>query len=309
MIKMKVGDLVLVPHGSNHTISCAPGIRCVPAAQYLKARASGKPMFQGMDDETLMIGGHFEFPNSTMHPFVKSLPRVIWMDNTNIEVSLWLQQVAGFMNEEVFTGKPGSQVLLGRLAEVLFILIIRSYLQRTNIKSGFLLALKDERISSSLKLMHEAPAKDWTLNQLAKAVGMSRSLYSKDFKKLVGETPLSYLTNWRILRSKELLSGNKTNIIEVASNVGYQSEAAFNRIFKSKVGETPASYRRRVMALQNNPLLSVKSLDPMDEVRKTYQRQNDERAIEVLKKLNLSKDPREEESQVQKKKQDRRPRL
>ena len=96
--------------------------------------------------------------------------------------------------------------------------------------------------------MHEAPAKDWTLNQLATNVGMSRSLYSKEFKRLVGETPLGYLTNWRIIRSKELLSGNKTNIIEVAGNVGYQSEAAFNRIFKSKVGETPASYRRRVLA-------------------------------------------------------------
>ena len=249
MIKMKVGDLVLVPHGSKHTISGSPIDRCVPAAQFLKARTSGSPMFQdGTGEETLMIGGHFEFPNSAMHPFVRSLPRAIRIDSTDIEVSQWLQQVAGFMNEEVFNGKPGGQVLLGRLAEVLFILIIRSYLQRSNIKSGFLLALKDERISNSLKLMHEAPAKDWTLNQLATNVGMSRSLYSKEFKRLVGETPLGYLTNWRIIRSKELLSGNKTNIIEVAGNVGYQSEAAFNRIFKSKVGETPASYRRRVLA-------------------------------------------------------------
>lgn len=249
MIKMKVGDLVLVPHGSTHTISGAPTNRCIPAAQYLKARASGKPMFQdGTGEETMLMGGHFDFANNTMHPFMQSLPRVIRIGNTNMEVTRWLQQVAVFMNEEVVTGEPGSQVLLGRLAEVLFILIIRSYLQHADIKSGFLLALKDERISSSLKLMHEAPAKDWTLNQLATAVGMSRSLYSKNFKKLVGETPLSYLTNWRILRSKELLTGNKTNIIEVAGNVGYQSEAAFNRIFKSKVGETPASYRRRVMA-------------------------------------------------------------
>lgn len=248
MIKMKEGDLVLVPHGSAHTISGAPGNRCVPAAQYVQARNSDRPMFQGDDDETLLIGGHFEFPSSTMHPFIKSLPRVIQIDNINMELSQWLQQVACFMNEEVFTGKLGSQILLGRLAEVMFILIIRSYLERPDVGKGFLLALKDERISNSLKLMHSTPAKDWTLGQLATAVGMSRSLYSKEFKRLVGETPLSYLTNWRIVRSKELLSGNKTNIIEVAGNVGYQSEAAFNRIFKSKVGETPASYRRRVLA-------------------------------------------------------------
>ena len=205
-------------------------------------------MFQGDDEETLMIGGHFDFTSSEKHPFVKSLPKVILIDNKNTEVSNWLQQVGSFMNEEIFNTGLGGQVLLGRLAEVLFILIIRSYLHRPDVGKGFLMALKDERISNSLQLMHEAPHKDWTLNLLATAVGMSRSLYSKEFKRLVGETPLDYLTDWRILKSKELLSGNKTNIIEVAGNVGYQSEAAFNRIFKSKVGETPASYRRRVLA-------------------------------------------------------------
>ncbi len=94
--------------------------------------------------------------------------------------------------------------------------------------------------------MHESPEKEWKLNQLAAVAGMSRSLYCKEFKRLLGETPLAYLTNWRILKSKEFLLQNKENISEVAEKVGYQSEAAFNRLFKSKVGETPASYRRRV---------------------------------------------------------------
>ena len=76
---------------------------------------------------------------------------------------------------------------------------------------------------------------------------MSRSLYCREFKRLVGETPLSYLTNWRIIKSKEFLLGDKENISEVAAKVGYQSEAAFNRLFKAKVGETPASYRRRIL--------------------------------------------------------------
>lgn len=77
---------------------------------------------------------------------------------------------------------------------------------------------------------------------------MSRSLYCREFKRFVGETPLSYLTNWRILKSKEILSESKENISEIANKVGYQSEAAFNRLFKSKVGETPASYRRKILA-------------------------------------------------------------
>jgi AraC-like DNA-binding protein len=96
--------------------------------------------------------------------------------------------------------------------------------------------------------MHESPEKNWTLHQLAATAGMSRSLYCKEFKSLAGETPLSYLTNWRILRSKEILLESKENIVEVAAKVGYQSEAAFNRLFKSKVGETPASYRRKILS-------------------------------------------------------------
>ena len=93
--------------------------------------------------------------------------------------------------------------------------------------------------------MHESPEKGWTLNQLAVTAGMSRSLYCREFKRLVGETPLSYLTNWRILKSKEILLESKENIVQVASRVGYQSEAAFNRLFKTKVGVTPAIFRRK----------------------------------------------------------------
>lgn len=93
--------------------------------------------------------------------------------------------------------------------------------------------------------MHEFPEKEWTIEELATKAGMSRSLYCKEFKRSVGETPMSYLTNWRIIKSKEFLSATKENISEVAAKVGYQSEAAFNRLFKTKVGVTPASYRRK----------------------------------------------------------------
>lgn len=248
IIKMDEGDFVFIPHGSTHRISGKPENTCVPASQYTKALLSGKPLFQGKEEETLLIGGHFEFTSSVQHPFIKSLPKVIQISNTSTQVGIWLQRASSFMNEEVGCEMIGSKIILGRLAEVVFILIIRAYLEQTDIKKGFLMALKDNRISNSLKYMHESPEKNWTLNQLAITAGMSRSLYCKEFKRLVGETPLSYLTNWRILKSKEILSESKENIIEVAGKVGYQSEAAFNRIFKSKVGETPASYRRKILA-------------------------------------------------------------
>jgi AraC-like DNA-binding protein len=246
-IKMNVGDIVCIPHGSKHLISGKSNTACVPASQFGKAYHSGKPLFQGKDEETLLMGGHFEFTPSVQHPFIKSLPKVIHI-NTTKELNLWLEQAALMMNEEISSEKIGSKLILGRLVDILFVLIIRAYIEQVDIKKGFLLALKDTRISNSLKSMHESPEKDWTLLQLAVTAGMSRSLYCREFKRLVGETPLSYLTNWRILKSKEILSESKENISEIAGRVGYQSEAAFNRLFKSKVGETPATYRRKILS-------------------------------------------------------------
>jgi len=245
VVKMNVGDFVCIPHGSTHRISGKPNTPCVPASQFGKALQSGKPLFQGKDEETILMGGHFEFTPSVHHPFIKSLPKVIHLNNTTKELNLWLQQAALLMNEEISGEKLGSKLILGRLVDILFVLIIRAYLEQVDVKGGFLMALKDNRISNSLKSMHESPEKDWTLNQLAVTAGMSRSLYCREFKRLVGETPLSYLTNWRILKSKEILLESKEKIIEVASRVGYQSEAAFSRLFKTKVGVTPAKYRRK----------------------------------------------------------------
>ncbi|MDR3681471.1 MAG: AraC family transcriptional regulator [Flavipsychrobacter sp.] len=248
MIKMEVGDFVLVPHGAAHRILGHPQNASVPSAQFVKSLQAGKPMFQGTDEETLLIGGHFEFTSPIQHPFVQSLPNVININSHQDEIRLWLQQAAAFMNDELSTRKAASDLILGRLAEIVFILIVRAYMEQAGVAQGFLRAFKDPRISASLNTMHAAPEKDWTLEQLATHVGMSRSLYSKEFKRLLGETPLGYLTNWRILKAKQLLLENKENICEVAEKVGYQSEAAFNRLFKTKVGETPAVYRRRVVA-------------------------------------------------------------
>jgi len=245
IIKMDEGDFILVPHGAAHRILGHPDNASVPSAQYVKALQNGQPLFQGNDEETLLIGGHFEFTSPVLHPFIQSLPKVIKINSHQNEIRLWLEQSAAFMNEELSTGRAGSSVILGRLAEVIFILIIRAYIEEAEVGQGFLRAIKDPKISTSLNYMHAAPEKEWTLEQLAAAAGMSRSLYCREFKRLLGETPLVYLTNWRILKSQEFLLENKENISEIAEKVGYQSEAAFNRLFKSKVGETPASYRRR----------------------------------------------------------------
>ena len=247
LIKMNEGDFVLVPNGTGHRILGHPDNVCVPAAHYVRSVQCGQPLFQGNEEETLLIGGHFEFTSPVQHPFIKSLPKAIRINRSQDEIRLWLEQAAVFINDELSSGKAGGDIILGRLAEVVFILIIRAYMEEADVTQGFLRAFKDPRISASINAMHAAPEKEWTLEKLAAVAGMSRSLYCAAFKNLLGETPLAYLTDWRILRSKEFLLGSKENISEIAEKVGYQSEAAFNRLFKSKVGETPASYRRRAL--------------------------------------------------------------
>ena len=244
LLEMHEGDLVFVPHGSSHWIADHPDSRRVPSIEFRKARDSGKPMFTGDGDTTIFIGGHFEFDTKPAHPFLADLPNIIHITHFKTEVRAWLQHTANLIAEEVSHEKPGSKIILGRLAEVAFVHLIRAYLEKADHAKGFLLALKDERISTALKLMQDSPEKEWTLDLLSSAAGMSRSLFCHQFKIMVGETPLSYLTNWRIIKAKELLSKTKGNISEVAMDVGYQSEAAFNRVFKKKVSQTPANFRR-----------------------------------------------------------------
>jgi len=244
VIEMKEGDLVFVPHGSAHWISDSAKSLRLPSPEFVKARRNGVNIFKSGGDLTILIAGHFEFDYQPLHPFLKDLPAIIHIKQYATENQLLIKEVTQLMLEEINNEKPGSAVMLKSLSEIMFVNIIRTYLEQAEPGSGFLSALNDPRISKALKLMQESPQIDWTLESLASAIGMSRSVFFNQFKKLVHETPLSYLTNWRIRQAQKLLVADNSNIAEVAMKVGYQSEAAFNRIFKSKTGQTPAVYRR-----------------------------------------------------------------
>ncbi len=244
VIELAEGDLVFVPHGSAHWIADKSTSLRMPSPEFVKARRAGIPVFNSGGDVTTLIAGHFEFDYKSLHPFLKDLPPIIHIRQYVTENQLLLKQVTQLMLEELNNERPGSSVMLKCLSEMMFVNIIRAYLEQASPDDGFLSALNDTRISKALKLMQDSPQNDWTLESLASEIGMSRSVFFNQFKKLVHETPLSYLTNWRIRQAQKLLMTDNSNISEIAANVGYQSEAAFNRIFKSKTGQTPAVYRR-----------------------------------------------------------------
>ena len=244
VIELAEGDLVFVPHGSAHWIADKATSLRMPSPEFVKARRAGIPVFSTGGEVTTLIAGHFEFDYQPLHPFLKDMPSIIHIRQYVTENQILLRQVTQLMLEELNNERPGSSVMLKCLSEIMFINIIRAYLEQAMPSSGFLSALNDPRISKALKLMQDSPQNDWTLESLASEIGMSRSVFFNQFKKLVHETPLSYLTNWRIRQAQKLLLTDNSNISEIATKVGYQSEAAFNRIFKSKTGQTPAVYRR-----------------------------------------------------------------
>ncbi|MEO3402559.1 AraC family transcriptional regulator [Mucilaginibacter sp. CAU 1740] len=244
IIEMAEGDLVFVPHGSAHWIADKSTSLRMPSPQFVKHRRDGIPVFNRDGDITMLIAGHFEFDYHPLHPFLKDLPAIIHIRQYATENQVLLKQVTQLMLEELNNDRPGSSVVLKNLSEIMFIHIIRAYMEQAPPNTGFLSALNDSRISKALKLMQDSPQHDWTLESLALEIGMSRSVFFNTFKKMVHETPLSYLTNWRVRQAQKLLITENGNISEIAANVGYQSESAFNRIFKSKIGQTPAMYRR-----------------------------------------------------------------
>jgi len=244
VIELAAGDLVFVPHGSAHWIADSAASLRMPSPEFVKARRAGTPVFNSGGEVTTLTAGHFEFDYQPLHPFLKDLPPIIHIRQYVTENELLLKQVAQLMLDELTNERPGSSVMLKCLSEIMFVNIIRAYLEQAAPDTGFLSAINDTRISKALKLMQDSPQNDWTLESLASKSGMSRSVFFNRFKKLVHETPLSYLTNWRMRQAQKLLTTDNSNISEIAASVGYQSEAAFNRIFKSKTGQTPAVYRR-----------------------------------------------------------------
>lgn len=241
--ELSAGDLIVFPNGTEHWLADSLSSKKISGAEVVQSIMSGDSIFQGDSVSTTLVCGHFEFDRMVQHALIRSLPELIYITQAQIEEKEWLKNIIALVIQESAAGRQGNEVVIKKLGEILFIHALRAYIEQTEIDRGFLAALKDERISSSLKLIHNAPEESWTLESLARKVGMSRTSLSNKFRELVGETPMNYLTNWRILNAKELLRESDLSVREVAHKIGYQSETAFNRVFKDRVQITPLKFR------------------------------------------------------------------
>jgi transcriptional regulator GlxA family with amidase domain len=179
------------------------------------------------------------------HPLLPVLPKVIALRARDGHAAAWLAPTLSFLAAEAGTELPGARTVVSRLADILFIQVVRAHLGSAPEQvSGWLGALRDPQIGSALGCMHEDPAHPWTVEALAQRVAMSRSTFAARFAEIVGEPPLHYLTRWRMQKARSLLREGRVPLSEVAARVGYDSEAAFSKAFKRAVGEAPGAYRR-----------------------------------------------------------------
>ena len=244
------GDMLAFPNGTAHQLVHQPFAPTVNGQAVFKSIQANTPLFQGEDICTTLVCGHFEFDRTFVHPFLQDLPDLIHIRQIDTYQLPQLKQITEQIIHETQHPQPGADLMVNRLGEILFLQLLRAHMLDENVLDGYFAALADPTISKALQIMHDDIQHPWTIEKIAQKVAMSRSGFALLFKELVGMTPIAYLTNWRLLKAKEMLYRPDLSLNEIAWQVGYQSEAAFNRAFQRLFGQTPGRLRRELLSNQ-----------------------------------------------------------
>lgn len=251
-VVLEPGILALVPHGRGHRLLSRPGGAAVDLFAIPRTELSDRYeliRYGGEGPLTRLVCGAVHFDNPAARQLVELLPPVIRVQADGAPQVEWLHSTLRFMASEARDLKPGGETVITRLADVLVVQTLRTWLAGEaehpgTARSSWLRALHDPRAGQAIALVHRSPEAPWSVATLAAEVGMSRSAFAAHFKELAGETPMQYVTRWRMLLATSLLHENDIPLAQLATRVGYQSEAAFSRAFKRIVGMPPGRVRR-----------------------------------------------------------------
>ncbi|MBX7185276.1 MAG: AraC family transcriptional regulator [Vicinamibacteria bacterium] len=248
-IRLLEGDLIIFPQGDAHVLSSEPGMRAKPDMAKHARPAMPLPMFfelgGGGPERARVICCFLGCDECPYNPLLSALPRVIHVKAAEAQGAAgWLGQLLSLAAGESGSGREGSENVLARLSELMFVETIRRHIETLPAtQTGWLAGLRDPIVGQALALLHGGAAEPWTVERLARSVGASRSVLAERFTELVGQPPMQYLALWRMqLASRLLIEGG--SISSVAPAVGYESEAAFSRAFKKIVGQAPSEWRR-----------------------------------------------------------------
>ncbi len=248
---LKAGEVVVFTQGQPHIMSSQPGMRAgPPASDVLEVATAGrKPFGINYGDgraSTGLVCGYFACDARPFNPLLESLPAMFKAGDADNQGGGWIVDFIRIAVAEAAENHAGRESVLTKLSELMFVDVLRRYLAALPAgQSGWLAGLRDPMIAKALSLMHEKPAHPWTIEELAKQAGLSRSVLAGRFAQLVGLPPMHYLAKWRMQIASELLTSSTANIARIAAETGYGSEESFSRAFKKMVGVAPSAWRRR----------------------------------------------------------------
>ena len=250
---LREGDLIVFPQGDAHVLSSAPGMRSAPDMSMFARPSAALPIVYelggGGPERARVVCGFLGCDERPFNPLLTALPAMIHLAASGPQgTSGWLGMLLTIAAKESGSARAGSENVLARLSELMFVEAIRRYLETLPpAQTGWLAGLRDPVVGQALAALHQRPAETWTVERLARLVGLSRSVLAERFTGLVGQPPMQYLTLWRMqLASRLLIEGGQ--VAAVAGAVGYESEAAFSRAFKKVVGQAPAMWRKGTAA-------------------------------------------------------------
>lgn len=245
--EVSAGDVLLLPftaahrfwHGDNPQFAYAPDLvqpGAIPGVDIVRYGTQG--------DETRFVCGFLESAELLAAPFFRSLPPLIIERTSTDAATDLLTTTAKEIIQRVDASDPSATYLLSRLMEILFLEVLRRHSARLPPDAkGMFAAASDTVVSRALSLLHNAPNKRWTVETLAHESGASRTILTERFNRLIGKSPMEYLTHWRIQLAAERLKGGNHRLAQVAHETGYESEAAFSRAFKRIMGASPGAWR------------------------------------------------------------------
>jgi AraC-like DNA-binding protein len=248
-VQLSAGDFAVIPRSDLHVIRDSPTTRVVDYFDFLKGRVPDKQgafSAGGEGPGSRLVCGGMQSENGATNPLLAVLPPLLHVKGRGEDIAPWIRATVSHLFEELGSGRAGAAEVVTRLADILFMQVVRAYLDENidTAESGWLAALRDQQIGRALALLHDQPHQPWTVNVLADRVALSRSAFADKFTKLVGETPLRYLTRLRLNAATARLRSGNDKLSVIAAAAGYESVPAFTKAFKRHLVVTPGEYRR-----------------------------------------------------------------
>jgi len=245
---------VIFPHGDAHILENGPAAKAVDMEEELaRIFSQGLKLSRqgGGGETTKFVCGFMACEPRLSQVFLGGLPPVFKVSIRNDASGRWLENSIRFSVNEADASRAGGEAVLAKLSEVLFVETLRTYIAHLPAQqTGWLAGARDSEVGKTLALMHRNPAQPWTIASLAREAGVSRSVLAERFRHYLNEPPMAYLTRWRLQLGAQMLTSTSYSVAQIASEVGYESEAAFNRAFKREFKIPPARFRSQSRSAQ-----------------------------------------------------------